>query len=128
MAEERVFSIIEDDEILEEDKVEDIPKDAEFNLETIEEEREEPVGLDVLKEKGIISESSITGSPTEEMIRGISKIVDKVQGKEIEEDVSIVESLVGAGISASIKIPKGLVTFGTLLYDVTQEEGIPIRS
>ena len=59
------------------------------------------------------------------MIRGISKIVDKVQGKEVEEDVSLVESLVGAGISAAIKIPKGLVTFGTLLYDITQEEGIP---
>ena len=41
-------------------------------------------------------------------IRGISKIVDKVQGKEVEEDVSLVESLVGAGISAGIKIPKGL--------------------
>ena len=82
-------------------------------------------GLDILKEKGIISPSSITGSPTEEMIRGISKIVDKVQGKEVEEEVSLVESLIGAGMSASIKIPKGLVTFGTLLYDVTQEEGIP---
>ena len=60
------------------------------------------------------------------MIRGISKIVDKVQGKEVEEDASLVESLVGAGISAGIKIPKGLVTFGTLLYDIFQEEGIPV--
>ena len=51
MAEERVFSIIEDDEILEEDKVEDIPKDAEFNLETIEEEREEPVVFRCFKRK-----------------------------------------------------------------------------
>ena len=126
MAEERVFSIIEDDEILEEDKVEDIPKDAEFNLETIEEEREEPVGLDALKEKGIVSKDSITGTITEDVVRGISKIVDKVQGKEVEEDVSLVESLTGAGISAGIKIPKGLVTFGTLLYDIFQEEGIPV--
>ena len=126
MAEERVFSIIEDDEILEEDKVEDIPKDAEFNLETIEEEREEPVGLDVLKEKGILSQDNVTGSIIEEQVRGISKIIDKVQGKEVEEDVSLVESLTGAGISASIKIPKGLVTFGTLLYDIFQEEGIPV--
>jgi len=126
MAEERVFSIIEDDEILEEDKVEDIPKDAEFNLETIEEEREEPVGLDVLKEKGILSQDNVTGSIIEEQVRGISKIIDKVQGKEVEEDVSLVESLTGAGISAGIKIPKGLVTFGTLLYDIFQEEGIPV--
>jgi hypothetical protein len=126
MAEERVFSIIEDDEILEEDKVEDISKDAEFNLQTIEDEREEPVGLDVLKEKGIISEDSVTGTLLEEQVRGISKIIDKVQGKEVEEDVSLVESLTGAGISAGIKIPKGLITFGTLLYDIFQEEGIPV--
>ena len=31
MTEERIFSLIEDDEILEEDKVEDVPKDNEFN-------------------------------------------------------------------------------------------------
>ena len=55
--------------------------------------------------------------PTEE-IRGISKIVDKVQGKEVEEDASLIESLTGASISAAIKIPKGLVTFGTLLADI----------
>ena len=126
MTEERIFSLIEDDEILEEDKVEDVPKDNEFNLETIEEEREEPKGLDALKEKGIISEDSITGTLIEEQVRGISKIVDKVQGKEVEEDVSLVESLTGAGISAGIKIPKGLINFGTLLYDVFQEEGIPV--
>ena len=102
MTEERIFSLIEDDEILEEDKVEDVPKDNEFNLETIEEEREEPKGLDALKEKGIISEDSITGTLIEEQVRGISKIVDKVQGKEVEEDVSLVESLTGAGISAGI--------------------------
>ena len=76
MAEERVVSIIEDDEILEEDKVEDISKAAEFNLQTIEDEREEPVGLDVLKEKGLISKDSVTGTLVEEKIRGISKIVD----------------------------------------------------
>ena len=80
----------------------------------------------LLKEKGIISKDSVTGTITEEQIRGISKIVDKVQGKEVEEDVSLVESLTGAGISAGIKIPKGLVTFGTLLYDIFQEEGIPV--
>ena len=55
-----------------------------------------------------------------------SKIIDKVQGNEVDEDVSLVESLVGAGISSAIKIPKGIVTFGTLLYDITQDEGIPV--
>ena len=126
MTEERIFSLIEDDEILEEDKVEDVPKDNEFNLETIEEEREEPKGLDALKEKGIISEDSITGTLIEEQVRGISKIVDKVQGKEVEEDVSLVESLTGAGISAGIKIPKGLITFGTLLTDIFRDQDIPV--
>ena len=122
MIDEREFIFIEEDELLEEDKVEDIPKDAEFNLETVEEETEqteEPKGLDVLKEKGLISKDSVTGTLIEEQIRGISKIVDKVQGKEVEEDVSLVESLTGAGISAGIKIPKGLVTFGTLLTDAS---------
>ena len=125
MIDEIEFILIEDDELLEEDKVEDVPKDNQFNSQTIEEEREEPKGLDVLKEKGIISQDSVTGTITEDVVRGISKIVDKVQGKEVEEDVSLVESLVGAGVSAGIKIPKGLVTFGTLLYDIFQEEGIP---
>ena len=64
--------------------------------------------LDVLKEKGILSQDNVTGSIIEEQVRGISKIIDKVQGKEVEEDVSLVESLTGAGISASIKIPKGV--------------------
>ena len=126
MIDEREFILIEEDESLEEDKVEDIPKDAEFNLETVEEETEEPKGLDVLKEKGLISKDSVTGTLIEEQIRGISKIVDKVQGKEVEEDVSLVESLTGAGISAGIKIPKGLVTFGTLLTDIFRDQDIPV--
>ena len=34
---------------------------------------------------------------------------------------------IGAGVASGIiKIPKGLVNFGTLLYDVFQEEGIPV--
>ena len=109
---------------LEEEKVDEVVKDKDLQLQETT-EVEEPAGLDVLKEKGIISQDSVTGTITEETIRGISKIVDKVQGKEVEEDVSLVESLTGAGISAGIKIPKGLVTFGTLLYDIFQEEGIP---
>ena len=109
---------------LEEEQVDEVVKDKDLQLQETT-EVEEPVGLDALKEKGIISQDSVTGTITEEAIRGISKIVDKVQGKEVEEDVSLVESLTGAGISAGIKIPKGLVTFGTLLYDIFQEEGIP---
>ena len=110
---------------LEEEKIDEVVKDKDLQLQETT-EVEEPVGLDVLKEKGILSKESITGSPTEEMIRGISKIVDKVQGKEVEEDVSLVESLTGAGISAGIKIPKGLVTFGTLLTDIFRDQDIPV--
>ena len=44
-----------------------------------------------------------------------------------ETEVSLIESIGAAGISAGIKIPKGLVTFGTLLYDALQEEGIPVE-
>jgi hypothetical protein len=74
----------------------------------------------------VISPDTKTGTVQEEVVRGISKIVDKVRGKEVEEEASLIESLTGAGISAGIKIPKGLVTFGTLLYDIFQEEGIPV--
>ncbi len=120
------YTLIDDteEELLEEEIVEDVPKDKDVQLEEVSEE--EPIGLNKLKEKGILSQDNVTGTLTEETIRSISKIYDKTQGKEVEEDASLVESLTGAGISAGIKIPKGLVTFGTLLYDVFQEEGIPI--
>ena len=120
------YTLIDDteEELLEEEIVQDVPKDKDVQLEEVSEE--EPIGLNKLKEKGILSQDNVTGSLIEEQVRGISKIIDKVQGKEVEEDASLVESLTGAGISAGIKIPKGLVTFGTLLYDVFQEEGIPI--
>ena len=74
----------------------------------------------------VISPDSKTGTVQEEVIRGISKIVDKVQGKEVEEDASLIESLTGAGISASIKIPKGLVTFGTLIADIFRDQDISV--
>ena len=120
------YTLIDDteEELLEEEIVEEVPKDKDVQLEEVS--KEEPVGLNKLKEKGILSQDNVTGTLTEETIRSISKIYDKTQGKEVEEDASLVESLTGAGISAGIKIPKGLVTFGTLLYDVFQEEGIPI--
>ena len=73
----------------------------------------------------VVSPDSKTGTIIEEQIRGISKIVDKVQGKEVEEEASLIESLVGAGVSAGIKIPKGLVTFGTLLTDIFRDENLP---
>ena len=113
-------------EIFEEEEIiEEIPKELDDG--TLPEEAKP-----IPEEKGIpffgnvISPDSKTGTLVEEQARGISRIIDKVQGKEVEEDASLIESLTGAGISAAIKIPKGLVTFGTLLYDAFQEEGIPV--
>ena len=115
------YTLIEDTE---EEKIDEVVKDKDLQLQETT-EVEEPIGLDILKEKGILSQDNVTGSLIEEQVRGISKIIDKVQGKEVEQDASLIESLTGAGVSAAIKIPKGLVTFGTLLFDIFQEEGIP---
>ena len=111
----------------EEEIIEEIPKESEQVTLT-----EDAKPVPDPEEKGtpffgnVISPDTKTGTVQEEVARGISKIVDKVQGKEVEEDASLIESLTGAGISAGIKIPKGLVTFATLLYDIFQEEGIPV--
>ena len=109
----------------EEEIIEEVPKELEENIlpeesKPIPEEEKTPFFGNV------ISPDSKTGTVIEEQIRGISKIVDKVQGKEVEEEASLIESLTGAGVSAGIKIPKGLITFGTLIYDIFQEEGIPV--
>ena len=120
------FGVLDEEVLLEENKVEEVPKDEELNLKIVDEEQtEEPSGLNALKEKGIISQDNVTGTFTEETARSIIKMIDKVQGKEVEQDVSLIESLVGAGVSSGIKIPKGLVTFATLLADVFRDENIP---
>ena len=118
------YTLIEED-TLEEEKVDEVIKDKDLQLQETTEE-EQPIGLDSLKEKGILSQDNVTGTITEETVRTVSKIVDKVRGKEVEEDVSLVESLVGAGISSGIKIPKGLVTFGTLLTDIFRDQNLPV--
>ena len=108
----------------EEEIIEEIPKELDDG--TLSEEAK-PIPEEETPFFGnVVSPDTKTGTLVEEQIRGISKIIDKVQGKEVEEEASLIESLTGAGISAGIKIPKGLVTFGTLLYDIFQEEGIPV--
>ena len=117
-----------EEEVTEEIKVEEVPKDKELNLEEVtekEEEREFSRG-NLLKDLDVISEENITGTITEESARSILKIIDKVQGKEVEEDASLVESMSAAGISTVIKIPKGLITFGTLLTDIFRDQDIPV--
>ncbi len=46
---------------------------------------------------------------------------------ESENEVSISDSIGAAINSGIIKIPKGVINFGTLVYDAMQEEGIPIE-
>jgi len=46
---------------------------------------------------------------------------------EEDNEVSLGESFGNAVNSGLIKIPKGVVNFGTLVYDAMQEEGIPVE-
>ncbi len=110
----------------EEEIIEELPKELEEGTLPEEAKPQTQEELTPFFGDSIFSPENRSKTIGEETVRGISKIIDKVQGKEVEEDVSLVESLTGAGISAGIKIPKGLVTFGTLLYDIFQEEGIPV--
>ena len=64
-----------------EEVVDEVVKDKDLQLQETTEE--EPIGLDTLKEKGILSQDNVTGTITEETFRTVSKIVDKVQGKEV---------------------------------------------
>jgi len=108
----------------------------EFSLTPPEEKKEE-------KEKGVIKvpqakeqtkletfllgpDVPMSGTMTQEASKGISKVLDIVAGKAPEDEASLPESVTAATVSASIKIPKGLVNFGTLLYDALQESDIPV--
>jgi hypothetical protein len=109
----------------------------EFSLTPPEEKKEE-------KEKGVIKvpqakeqtkletfllgpDVPMSGTMTQEASKGISKVLDIVAGKAPEDEASLPESVTAATVSASIKIPKGLVNFGTLLYDALQESDIPVE-
>ena len=46
---------------------------------------------------------------------------------ESDNEISTADSIGSAINSGLIKIPKGVVNFGTLVYDALQEEGIPIE-
>ena len=56
------YTLIDDteEELLEEEIVEEVPKDKDVQLEEVS--KEEPVGLNKLKEKGILSQDNVTGS------------------------------------------------------------------
>ena len=46
---------------------------------------------------------------------------------EEDNEVSLGESVTSAINSGLLKIPKGVINFGTLVYDALQEEGIPVE-
>ena len=55
------------------------------------------------------------------------KEVEKVGlGDKDDYEVGLGESLTGAVVSGAIKIPKGIVNFGTLIYDAATGDGIDV--
>ena len=120
----KVFQGFDDEETIEENQ-DLIPEEAK-PVEIIPEK--------ITQDKGIISSTLESLSEQDTTTLGTTfSIANKAAqiaagektAKELE--TSLIESIGAAGISAGIKIPKGLVTFGTLLYDALQEEGIPVE-
>lgn len=55
------------------------------------------------------------------------KEVEKVGlGDKDDYEVGLGESLTGAVVSGAIKVPKGIVNFGTLIYDAAKGDGIDV--
>jgi len=120
----KVFQGFDDEETIEENQ-DLIPEEAK-PVEIIPEK--------ITQDKGIISSTLESLSEQDTTTLGTTfSIANKAAqiaagektAKELE--TSLIESIGAAGVSAGIKIPKGLVTFGTLIYDALQEEGIPVE-
>ena len=71
----------------------------------------------------------------EEVKKEIEDIDEPVKFKEVEKiglgdkddyEVGLGESLTGAAVSAGIKIPKGIINFGTLIYDAATGDGLDV--
>ena len=67
--------------------------------------------------------------------KDIEKIDEPIKFKEVEKvglgdkddyEVGLGESLTGAVVSGAIKIPKGVINFGTLIYDAAKGDGIDV--
>jgi hypothetical protein len=55
------------------------------------------------------------------------KTTDKVGlGDKDDYEVGLGQSLIGAGVSAGIKFPKGIINFGTLVYDAATGDGLDV--
>ena len=82
----------------------------------IEKFLKDPIDNTVKAVKGVFKEPKVKEEPREPGLP-----------PESNNEVSTSDSIGNAINSGLIKIPKGVVNFGTLLYDVFQEEGIPIE-
>lgn len=76
-------------------------------------------------------------SPIDSTVETVKDIIKEPKVEEVDRrlglppeennEVSLSDSIGAALNSGLIKIPKGVVNFGTLLYDALQEEGIPVE-
>lgn len=76
-------------------------------------------------------------SPIDSTVETVKSIIKEPKVEEVDRrlglppeennEVSLSDSIGAALNSGLIKVPKGVVNFGTLLYDALQEEGIPVE-
>jgi hypothetical protein len=76
-------------------------------------------------------------SPIDSTVETVKDIIKEPKVEEVDRrlglppeennEVSLSDSIGAALNSGLIKVPKGVVNFGTLLYDALQEEGIPVE-
>ena len=75
-----------------------------------------PIDSTVETVKGVFKEPEVEETPR-----------DPGLPPEEDNEVSVTDSIGAAINSGLIKIPKGVINFGTLVYDALQEEGIPVE-
>jgi hypothetical protein len=70
-----------------------------------------------------------------EAVEDVEKIDKPLKFKEVKKvglgdkedyEVGLGESLTGAVVSGAIKIPKGIINFGTLIYDAAKGDGVDV--
>ena len=84
------------------------------------------------KDVSLFSEAKAAQAEAKEDVKDIDetikyKEVEKVGlGDKDDYEVGLGESLTGAVVSGAIKIPKGVINFGTLIYDAAKGDGIDV--
>ena len=86
--------------------------------------------LKVLAKNFGINKAVASNVETEEVEEPEVKNIKKVQsvgvGTKEDYEVGLGESLTGAVVSSAIKYPKGIINFGTLLYDAATGDGLDV--